>query len=128
MEFTVLFGNENFPPMLANFVGTATAGQYTEITVPESMEVGVGTSTLPRIVNAVQISSTTGDIQVYAVHDDDKSSDGWLVLPVYHRLTIRTCPLTVTQRSPVLLMPVRDSLVTRSFLQQLVSMICFQYL
>ena len=90
MEFTVRFGNENFPPMIANFVGTATAGQYTEVTVPESMEVGVGTGTLPRIVNAVQISSTTGDIQVYAVHDDDKSSDGWLVLPQVNHPDVST--------------------------------------
>ena len=121
MEFTVRFGNENFPPMLANFVGTATAGQYTEVTVPESMEVGVGTGTLPRIVNAVQISSTTGDIQVYAVHDDDLSSDGWLVLPQVNHPDVSTYRYATFSSS--LLMPVKDSLVTRSFLQHLVSMI-----
>ena len=84
VPFTVQFGNLallNMPPV-PSVTGTATAGQYTQVTAPPIVELGVGnTGSIPRLVHAVQITSTGGDIQVYAVHDDERSSDGWLVLP-----------------------------------------------
>ena len=83
VPFTVQFGNLpllGMPPV-PSVTGTATAGQYTQVTAPPIVELGVGTGSIPRLVHAVQITSTGGDIQVYAVHDDERSSDGWLVLP-----------------------------------------------
>ena len=85
VPFTVQFGNRQLIglPPINPVTGTATAGQYTQVTAPPLIELGITSAgeTLPRLVHAVEITSTGGDIQVYAVHDDERSSDGWLVLP-----------------------------------------------
>ena len=73
VNFTIRFGATH-----GTASGTAMPNQFTDIVVPNSVEL-IGSI----VTNAVEISVTSpvGKISVYAMNDDLLSSDGFLVLP-----------------------------------------------